>query len=272
MTGGGGEYVSNQFQHFLSDKGILHRTSCPHTPKQNGVAECKHRHIVEMGLSFLAQSCLPQQFWVDSFVTANYLINCLPTPVLKNCSPHSLLFGKEPDYTHLKTFGCACYPLLCPYNSTKLMFRSKRCIFLGYGIYQKGYRCLDPSTNRFYVTRHVVFDDAFFPGFESAPPAPTSRSLPHNPTSMVISPSSFHFENDIPSISTASQPLQDQNLNFSNPAKSSSHVDLSFPPPKHEVSTPLQPPTLPIPEREEPNIPPDAPLSSSISQVQPPPN
>jgi transposase InsO family protein len=53
---GGGEYMSNQFKKFLVTHGILHRVSCPHTPQQNGVAERKHRHIMVMGLSLLAQS------------------------------------------------------------------------------------------------------------------------------------------------------------------------------------------------------------------------
>ncbi|TQE12567.1 hypothetical protein C1H46_001779 [Malus baccata] len=38
QSDGGGEYTSNQFKHFLLDKGILHHKSCPHTPEQNGLA------------------------------------------------------------------------------------------------------------------------------------------------------------------------------------------------------------------------------------------
>ena len=37
---GGGEFISNQFKHFLTKNGILHRISCPHT-QQNGRAERK---------------------------------------------------------------------------------------------------------------------------------------------------------------------------------------------------------------------------------------
>ena len=37
----GGEYISHDFSTFLSDKGILHKKSCPHTPQQNGFAERK---------------------------------------------------------------------------------------------------------------------------------------------------------------------------------------------------------------------------------------
>jgi hypothetical protein len=124
----------------------LHRLTCPHTSQQNGIAERKHRHVMEMGLTLLAQSGLSPRYWVDAFLTSIYLINRLPSPVLQQESPFSKLFHHPPDYSTLRTFGCLCYPLLRPYATHKLSFRSKPCIFIGYGSNQKGYRCLDPTT------------------------------------------------------------------------------------------------------------------------------
>jgi hypothetical protein len=43
------------------------------------------------------------------------------------------------------------------------MFKSKRCIFLGYGSHYKGYRCFDPFTRKIFITRHVVFNETSFP-------------------------------------------------------------------------------------------------------------
>ena len=50
---GGGEFNSTAFQGLLSTSGISLQVSCPYTPEQNGVAERKHRHIVETGLKSL---------------------------------------------------------------------------------------------------------------------------------------------------------------------------------------------------------------------------
>lgn len=47
------EYFSTQFNSFLISHGITHQSSCPHTPQQNGVAERKHRHIVDIARTLL---------------------------------------------------------------------------------------------------------------------------------------------------------------------------------------------------------------------------
>jgi transposase InsO family protein len=62
QSDGGGEFMSKNFTSYLESNGIFHRISCPYTAQQNGLAERKNRHVVEMGLALLAQSGLPQSF------------------------------------------------------------------------------------------------------------------------------------------------------------------------------------------------------------------
>lgn len=47
---------------YFSGKVIVHRATCPHTSKQNDLAERKHRHVVESCLTLLAQANLPLKF------------------------------------------------------------------------------------------------------------------------------------------------------------------------------------------------------------------
>ena len=91
---------------------ILQHISCPGTPEQNGVAERKHRHIVETGLTMLFHAHMPLSFWVESFLTAVYLMNRLPSSVLKNESPYYKLYNRHPDYSGLRVLGCQCFPSL----------------------------------------------------------------------------------------------------------------------------------------------------------------
>lgn len=57
QTDWGGEY--EKLNSFFQRIGISHRVSCPHTHQQNGAAERKHRHIVEVGLALLAHASMP---------------------------------------------------------------------------------------------------------------------------------------------------------------------------------------------------------------------
>ena len=143
--------------------GITHRVSCPHTHQRNGSAERKHRHIVEVGLSLLAHASVPLKYWDEAFLTAVFIINRLSSRVINNDTTFYRLHKVQPDYSFLRTFGSACCPNLRPYNSRKLEFRSKRCVFLGYSNLHKGFKCLDPTEGRVYLSGDVIFDENVFP-------------------------------------------------------------------------------------------------------------
>ena len=42
--------------------------SCPHTHQQNGSAERKHLHIVDMGFSLLSHASMPFRFWDEAYL------------------------------------------------------------------------------------------------------------------------------------------------------------------------------------------------------------
>lgn len=122
----------------------------------------KHRHIVDMSLCFLSKASMPTRFWYFAFVIAAFLINPHPSFVFGDKSPFEVLFLSSPDYSFLRVFGCACYPLLRPYNSNKLQSCTTQCLFLGYPLGYKGYLCYDPKHDKFYISRNVTFDEHLF--------------------------------------------------------------------------------------------------------------
>jgi transposase InsO family protein len=153
----GGEYMSNEFQFFLQSHGIISQRSCSFTPQQNGVAERKNRHLLDVVRTLLIESCVPSHFWCEALCTAVYLINRLPSPNLNNDSPYFRLFRHAPNYSNLHIFGCICFVHLPAHERNKLTAQSVKCAFLGYAGIQKGFLCYDPHARRTRVSRNVIF-------------------------------------------------------------------------------------------------------------------
>jgi hypothetical protein len=141
---------------------IIFQISCPHTLEQNGLAERKHRHLVELSLATMFHDNIPLVYWDWIFSSVNFVINHLLIQHTTLISPFEKLFQQKPDYSFLKTIGCACYPLLRPYNSNKLQPRADQCVIMGYCQLHKEYKCLHVPTQRVYISRHVLFHEHLF--------------------------------------------------------------------------------------------------------------
>ncbi|KAF8048140.1 hypothetical protein N665_2645s0001 [Sinapis alba] len=127
----GGEYTSHAFKNHLAKHGIVHQTSCPYTPQQNGVAERKNRHLMEVARSMMFHGNVPKRFWSDAVQTACYLINRVPTKILKDLSPFEVLNRNKPYIDHLQVFGCLCYVLVPGEQRNKLEAKSTKPCSLG---------------------------------------------------------------------------------------------------------------------------------------------
>ncbi|KAJ9678037.1 hypothetical protein PVL29_022810 [Vitis rotundifolia] len=158
----------------MSHNGILHQTSCVDTPSQNGVAERKNRHLLETACALMFQMKVPKQFWADAVSTTCFLINCMPTIVLKGDIPYKVIHPHKSLFPiELRIFGCTCYVRDTRPSVTKLDPKALKCVFLGYSRLQKGYRCFSTNLNKYLVSTDVVFSENT--SFFSSPTSSASK-------------------------------------------------------------------------------------------------
>ncbi|XP_075076555.1 uncharacterized protein LOC142163195 [Nicotiana tabacum] len=124
-------------------------------PTSHTVSE-KPLELIYIDLKFQTRN------WREYVEGVIYLINRLPTDVLQGKSPYELLHGRPPSLDHLRVFGCLCYATTSVRND-KFDARARATVFLGYSTTQKGYKLLDLSNNKFFMSRDVVFKEHIFP-------------------------------------------------------------------------------------------------------------
>jgi len=159
-TDNGKEYVNNDFRVYLSEHGIIHQTTCPSTPPQNGVAERKNRHLLEVARSMMFQMNVPKYLWSEAVLTAAYLINRMPSRILGMASPAELLLGQQEFKVPPKVFGCVYFVRDHRPSVGKLDPQAVKCVFVGYSSTQKGYKCWDPIGKKLFVSMDVTFRES----------------------------------------------------------------------------------------------------------------
>ncbi|GKB33880.1 zinc finger, CCHC-type containing protein [Tanacetum coccineum] len=135
-TDRGGEYYDPVF---FQSVGIIHETTAPYTPQQNGVAERKNRALKEMVNSMLSYSGLSEGFWGEAMLTACYLLNRVPNKRNKT-TPYELWYKKRPNLSFLRVWGCRAVVRLLDSKRKTLGEKCIDCIFVGYVEHSKAYR------------------------------------------------------------------------------------------------------------------------------------
>ena len=113
----------------MSSHEILHQSSCAYTPQHNGVDEHKNRHLVETTCTFLLHHRVPQHFWEDATLAACYLINHMPSFVLHDQIPHSILLPNQPLFClPPRVFGCVYFVNILTPGQDKLSTKAMKCL------------------------------------------------------------------------------------------------------------------------------------------------
>lgn len=158
----GTEFTNFDIQNYFKDAGIIHHTSCPASPQQNGTVERKHQHLLNIARALKFQSKLPNKFWGDFILTATHISNLLPVRSLNYKTPFELLYKTPPTYSYLRSFGCLCYATNL-HVTDKFQSKAVKGIFIGYPFGKKGYKVYDPQQKKCVYSRDVSFVENVFP-------------------------------------------------------------------------------------------------------------
>ena len=111
------EYVNSELETYFSDKGVIHNTTAPYTPEQNGVPERFNRTLMERVRAMLFDANLGYEHWVVAASTATYVKNRSPSSHSSQ-TPWELFFGRKPDVSGMQVFGSKAYMHVCTKQQT----------------------------------------------------------------------------------------------------------------------------------------------------------
>nr|GEV66605.1 ribonuclease H-like domain-containing protein [Tanacetum cinerariifolium] len=168
----GGEFDNHNLHNLFNTNGIQFRLSCPKTSQQNGKSERIVRTINNLIQTLLFQASLPPTFWVKALnMAATFLTFYLPQQLAMEFP--------LPAYMALNP-TIAFYALLAVYATLTYILDISL---------NRGYRCLDLTTNKIILSRHVTFNETVFSYGSTKPasvPSYTFLDDPDIPTSSIF--------------------------------------------------------------------------------------
>ena len=115
--------------------------SSAYAHQQNGRAERVMRTIQGRMRAMMVTVDAPFNLWGEAALACTYLFLRTPSVSLPACiTPYEAFYGRPPDMSNLRVWGCRCFARVSSELQTKLGVRSRDCIFVGYPDGAKGYR------------------------------------------------------------------------------------------------------------------------------------
>ena len=152
------EYSSNILTQFYTEKGILHESTSPYTPEENGISERINRTLIEMAKCMLKNAKMGKSMWPHAILAATFVKNRLPHSALDGKIPFEMISHERVNLSNLKVFGCICYANNPKQKrKDKLDDANKQYIFIGYNLNRKSYKIMDPKTGKIENSSSLVF-------------------------------------------------------------------------------------------------------------------
>ena len=157
---GAGELGSDEFVKALEGMGIERDVTPQYEHWKNGKMERVFRTIQGRMLAMLTAAQLPLTYWGEAALTAGFLFNLsISSSLPKDVTPFEVLRNTKPDVSYLKVWGVRCFAHVPVELQTKLGAKSCECLFMGYPPSGRGYRVRSLTTNHFFDSGNVIFDE-----------------------------------------------------------------------------------------------------------------
>ena len=159
----GGEFFTQSLGKIFLEKRIVQISSCVDTPQQNGVAERKNRHLLEVTRALMFTSHGPKYLWDEALLTTTFLINRMPNKVLNFRTPRDVFLESFPNFKPisstlpLRVFGCTVFVQNLDPSETKLDPKAIKSVLIGYSLLKKGYKCYHPPTRKIFTSLDLTF-------------------------------------------------------------------------------------------------------------------
>jgi len=201
----GSEFINQTMAEFCRHNGIVHETTIPYTPEQNGIAERAIAIFFEMVQSMLYMAGISLHYWGEAFTYAVHIWTLCSTTVLNSVVPYEAWTGHKPDVSHLRVFGSLGWAHIPKQvHKGKLESQAVKVRMLGWWVDEsKGY-CLEDLEN----SKLIASQDVHF--FEDSSPSELATididTLPINAINKLVNNTIAKERTNLPAQSTLSPP------------------------------------------------------------------
>ena len=142
----------------MSREGILQEASAPYA--HAGRVEVAIRTVQDTARAMLYDAYIKTGFWAEAVDTAVYILNRTTNTNDSTKTKFELFFGRKPDMSMIRTFGCSAYAKCYDELRKKWDEKSFKGVFVGYDeLNEHCWRIYNPVTHTFIRTRGVIFDE-----------------------------------------------------------------------------------------------------------------
>lgn len=228
-TDNGGEYICSNMKKHLQANGIVHQTTIPYTPEQNGKAERMNRTLIEKAKCLLFDAGLPKCYWAEAISMAAFLTNKTVTRSTGKI-PDEIFHNKKVNISDLKIFGSKIMVHIPKNKRKKLDKKAQEMVFVGYDANTKGYRCIDKQTRALTISRDVKFIEGNSYNLKNNKLTENFEPVEENPDASETSDDEYEAE-DVKNITTGDHatesPNEDEEKYSSMREAESSVIELS---------------------------------------------